>query len=182
MIRIGLTGGIGSGKTYVCRLLQRRGIPVYHCDDEAKRLMVESPVIRQQIFPLKDLCDLFPAAAVIENCLDRGPFRSFTDKGAVSLFAEDDRKPVEKDALARSGLSGQHRKAPVEFEFNIWKYTMPRYGFTSMLPLKKLRCSAAKAASCGFPRNLEDACNALGVAQRKDAEGGRAHEVALRSP
>ena len=59
----------------------------------------------------------------------------------------------------------------MEFEFNIWKYTMPRYGFTVMLPLTKLRCSAAKAASCGFPRNLEDACNVLGVAQRKDTEG-----------
>ena len=57
------------------------------------------------------------------------------------------------------------------FEFNIWKYTMPRYGFTSMLPLQKLCCSAAKAASCGFPRSLEDACNVLGVAQRKDTEG-----------
>ena len=59
----------------------------------------------------------------------------------------------------------------MEFEFNIWKYTMPRYGFTDMLPLQKLRCSAAKAASCGFPRSLEDACIAVGVAQRKDAEG-----------
>ena len=52
MTRIGITGGIGSGKTYVCRLLQRRGIPVYHCDDEAKRLMIESPVIRQQLTQL----------------------------------------------------------------------------------------------------------------------------------
>ncbi len=59
----------------------------------------------------------------------------------------------------------------MEFEFNIWKYTMPQYGFTDMLPLTKLRCSAAKAASCGFPRKLEDACIAVGVAQHKDTEG-----------
>ena len=59
----------------------------------------------------------------------------------------------------------------MEFEFNIWKYTMPRYGFTDMLPLQKLRCSAAKAASCGFPRSLEDACIAVSVAQLKDTEG-----------
>ena len=52
MIRIGITGGIGSGKTYVCQLLQQRGIPVYHCDDEAKRLMTESPVIRRRITQL----------------------------------------------------------------------------------------------------------------------------------
>ena len=52
MIRIGITGGIGSGKTYVCQLLQQRGIPIYHCDDEAKRLMTESPVIRRRITQL----------------------------------------------------------------------------------------------------------------------------------
>lgn len=49
MTRIGITGGIGSGKTYVCHLLQQRGIPVYHCDDQARRLMTESPVIRQKL-------------------------------------------------------------------------------------------------------------------------------------
>jgi dephospho-CoA kinase len=52
MIRIGITGGIGSGKTYVCQLLQQRGIPVYQCDDEAKRLMTESPLIRRRITQL----------------------------------------------------------------------------------------------------------------------------------
>ena len=52
MTRIGITGGIGSGKTYVCQLLKQRGIPVYHCDDEAKRLMTESSVIRKKMCKL----------------------------------------------------------------------------------------------------------------------------------
>ncbi|MBO4674388.1 MAG: dephospho-CoA kinase [Bacteroidaceae bacterium] len=52
MTRIGITGGIGSGKTYVCHLLQQRGIPVYHCDDEAKRLMTQSTTIRKQLSQL----------------------------------------------------------------------------------------------------------------------------------
>ena len=52
MIRIGITGGIGSGKTYVCQLFQQRGIPIYQCDDEAKRLMTESPLIRRRITQL----------------------------------------------------------------------------------------------------------------------------------
>ena len=52
MIRIGITGGIGSGKTYVCQLLQKRGIPVYHCDDEAKLLMTQSPLIRARLIQL----------------------------------------------------------------------------------------------------------------------------------
>jgi len=41
MIRVGITGGIGSGKTFVCKKIEALGFPVYYCDDEAKRLMVE---------------------------------------------------------------------------------------------------------------------------------------------
>ena len=52
MIRVGITGGIGSGKTYVCQRLQQRGIPIYHCDDEAKRLMVQSDTIRKKLSQL----------------------------------------------------------------------------------------------------------------------------------
>lgn len=36
---VAITGGIGSGKSYVCRLLHNRGIKVYDCDAAAKRLM-----------------------------------------------------------------------------------------------------------------------------------------------
>lgn len=35
---IGLTGGIGSGKTYVARLLEEKGVPIYLADDEAKKI------------------------------------------------------------------------------------------------------------------------------------------------
>ena len=51
-MKIGITGGIGSGKSYVCNLLKQRGLPVYNCDDEAKRLMTESPIIRHQLTAL----------------------------------------------------------------------------------------------------------------------------------
>jgi len=53
MIRLGITGGIGSGKSYVSRLLYRYfDIPVYDCDAEAKRLNNESPLIREQLIRL----------------------------------------------------------------------------------------------------------------------------------
>lgn len=39
MIKVGLTGGIGSGKTTVCRVFELLGIPVYYADDRAKWLM-----------------------------------------------------------------------------------------------------------------------------------------------
>lgn len=35
---IGLTGGIGSGKTYVARLFEEKGVPIYLADDEAKKI------------------------------------------------------------------------------------------------------------------------------------------------
>ena len=46
-MKIAITGGIGSGKSYVCKRLEARGIQVYDCDREAKRLMRESKEIRQ---------------------------------------------------------------------------------------------------------------------------------------
>ena len=38
-MKIGITGGIGSGKSYVCQQLKARGYEVYDCDNAAKRLM-----------------------------------------------------------------------------------------------------------------------------------------------
>lgn len=46
---IGITGGIGSGKSVVSRLLRLMGVPVYDCDSEAKRLMHESVAIREAL-------------------------------------------------------------------------------------------------------------------------------------
>ena len=49
MLRIGLTGGIGSGKSTVARIFEVLGIPVYKADDEAKRLMTEDVTLRSNI-------------------------------------------------------------------------------------------------------------------------------------
>ena len=46
MIKVGVTGGIGSGKSTVCRMLSERGVPVYDSDSAAKRLMNEDPALR----------------------------------------------------------------------------------------------------------------------------------------
>ena len=50
--RIGITGGIGSGKSVVSQVLQSLGIPVFDCDAESKRLTAVHPVIRQQLIDL----------------------------------------------------------------------------------------------------------------------------------
>lgn len=53
MVKIGITGGIGSGKSYVSRLLtEHYGIPVYNTDSEAKRLMLSDEGIRRRLTAL----------------------------------------------------------------------------------------------------------------------------------
>lgn len=49
MLKIGLTGGIGSGKTTVAKIFETLGIPVYYADLEAKMLMQSNPVLMQAI-------------------------------------------------------------------------------------------------------------------------------------
>jgi dephospho-CoA kinase len=51
-MKIGLAGGIGSGKSYVAARLLLRGIKVYDCDSAAKRLMRTSTQLREQLTAL----------------------------------------------------------------------------------------------------------------------------------
>lgn len=48
MIRVGITGNIGSGKSVVCKIFESIGIPVFYSDDETKRLYLK-PSIKQQV-------------------------------------------------------------------------------------------------------------------------------------
>ena len=49
MIKLGVTGGIGSGKSVVCDVLRLHDIPVFDADREAKKLNDTSPVIREKL-------------------------------------------------------------------------------------------------------------------------------------
>jgi len=52
MLKIGLTGGIGSGKTTVAEVFKQLGIPVYSSDDRAKALMLENEPLRASVIGL----------------------------------------------------------------------------------------------------------------------------------
>lgn len=52
MIKFAITGGIGSGKSYVSSLLEERGIPIYNADLESKRLTVQDEGIRKELVAL----------------------------------------------------------------------------------------------------------------------------------
>lgn len=49
MYKVGITGGIGSGKSTVCDMLRQRGVPVYDSDFRAKQLMSDSEELRRQL-------------------------------------------------------------------------------------------------------------------------------------
>jgi dephospho-CoA kinase len=49
MLRIGLTGGIGSGKSTVAKVFETLGIPVFYADDAAKKLMNENIELKEKI-------------------------------------------------------------------------------------------------------------------------------------
>lgn len=51
-LKVGITGGIGSGKTTVCRVFEQLGIPVYYADSRAKQLMVEDQSLKMGITEL----------------------------------------------------------------------------------------------------------------------------------
>lgn len=65
MLQIGLTGGIGSGKSTVAKVFETLGIPVYYADAAGKRLMNENTELKQQII------NLFGAESYVDGKLNR---------------------------------------------------------------------------------------------------------------
>ncbi len=65
MLRIGLTGGIGSGKSTVAKVFETLEIPVYYADEVAKYIMNSDPALKESIL------QHFGAAAYKEGKLDR---------------------------------------------------------------------------------------------------------------
>ena len=65
MIKIGLTGGIGSGKTTVAKIFKQLGVPVYFSDDRAKDLMLNNQSLQES------LISLFGDKVIVDGFLNR---------------------------------------------------------------------------------------------------------------
>ena len=65
MLKVGLTGGIGSGKSMVARIFEILGAPVYYADDAARRLQNEDPELKRRI------TGIFGDEAYTDGKLDR---------------------------------------------------------------------------------------------------------------
>lgn len=97
MMKVGITGGIGSGKSTVCRLFAQRGIAVYDSDARAKRLMTDDNGLRARI------AERFGAEAYADGVLNRAYL-------AAQVFS---------DAAARADLNAIVHPA-VRADFAAW--------------------------------------------------------------
>jgi dephospho-CoA kinase len=75
---VGLTGGIGSGKSYVARIFQELGVPVYISDDRAKAIMNRKEVIVA-------VQGIFSENVIEDGVLDRGKIRDLVFKNKSLL-------------------------------------------------------------------------------------------------
>lgn len=93
MIKLGITGGIGSGKSTISEIFSLCGIPIYIADIEAKRLTVSSPVIRER------LINLFGSQLFANGILDRKLLASYIFNDASNLKKVNDiiHPEVERD-------------------------------------------------------------------------------------
>lgn len=79
MLTVGLTGGIGCGKSTVAQIFEVLGIPVYDADKEAKRLMQEDPELKKKII------EEFGSEAYLNNQLNRSYISSVVFNDAAKL-------------------------------------------------------------------------------------------------
>ena len=117
---IAITGGIGSGKSYVCQLLEKHGIKVYDCDAAAKRLMRTSATLRQQLRELVGP-QVYRGCILQKRVLAEFLLASEANKQAVNEivhpavaldFVESDYQWLESAILFDSGF---HRRVPFSF-------------------------------------------------------------------
>lgn len=82
VLKIGLTGGLGSGKSTVAKIFEVLGIPVYYADAEAKRIMNSDPELKARII------QHFGDQAYTDNQLNRTYLASvvFDNKDQLSLL------------------------------------------------------------------------------------------------
>lgn len=99
MMKVGVTGGIGSGKSTLCRLFAQRGVAVYDSDREARRLMTGDAALRRA------LSARFGADIYADGALDRQRLAAevFSDSRALSDLNALVHPAVMRDFAAWAG-------------------------------------------------------------------------------
>ena len=138
MIRIGLTGGIGSGKSTVAKVFEVLGIPVYYADDAAKKLMNEDEELKEKI--KKE----FGESIYKEEKLDRKKLADivFTSPEKLNLLNALVHPATLKDAEKWMQEQTSHyciKEAALIFESGAHEHLDYVIGVTAPAPLRILR-------------------------------------------
>ena len=100
---IGLTGGIGSGKSTIAKQLRAMGYAVYDTDSEAKRLIVEDAHVREQmeqLFGKEVYADgVYQTALVAQRVFASPPFRGESEGGLLTQLNNIVHPAVKADIL-----------------------------------------------------------------------------------
>ena len=105
-MKIGITGGIGSGKSYVCQRLKARGIEVYDCDAAAKRLIRTSTALQQEIIQLVGSLDKAAMSRfLLANEGNQQALNNVIHPAVFRDFEESGMQWMESAILYESGIS-----------------------------------------------------------------------------
>lgn len=122
MLKIGITGGIGSGKTLVCEIFNKLGVPIFSADDEAKKLIdsnakIKSKIIKhfgksilndQKIIDQKKL-----AAIVFNNKKELAALNKIVHQGTFDAFEKWTKKHKKEKYIIKEAAimfeSGAHK-------------------------------------------------------------------------
>lgn len=124
MIKLGLTGGIGSGKTYISKIFQELGIPIYYADDEAKILMNTDLILRKEVIALVGEDAYLPDGSLHTNYVAAQIFETSTSHPSQSPLSNDSLEDVNNDTFLghgslRESLNKLVHKA-VYLHFDAW--------------------------------------------------------------
>lgn len=105
-MKIGITGGIGSGKSYVCQLLKARGIEIYDCDQAAKRIIRTSEEVRKQLLKLIGSLEKADIARfLLESEANAKKIDAIVHPAVFRDFEESGYQWMESAILYESGIS-----------------------------------------------------------------------------
>jgi dephospho-CoA kinase len=135
VLKVGLTSGIGGGKTTVARIFEVLGIPVYYADDAARRLMNTNTSLRQSII------SAFGEKAYKEDMLDRAYLASqvFGDKEKLELLNSLTHPATINDAnewMAKQQSAYIIKEAALIFESTSHKHLDYVIGVSSPIELR----------------------------------------------
>lgn len=99
MRRVAITGGIGSGKSFVCRMLAEHGIEIYDCDAAAKRLMRSSSELRARLTGLVG-SNLYDGERLNKPVMAQFLLRSDENQRAVNAIVH----PAVGEDFLKSGM------------------------------------------------------------------------------